>query len=434
MDMIAGWGGFPRTFAELFSPYDPEAISRTVEVHQDLIPRGLGRSYGDSSLSAKVIELRYLNKFISFDQSNGILCCQAGVSFGEIQNLFIPRGWCLPVTPGTQFITVGGAISSDVHGKNHHQVGTFCKFLISIDVLLGNGEIVSTSIERNPELFRAVCGGMGLVGVIISASFRLMPISSSFINQTIIKSPNLEAILAAFQENQSAAYSVAWIDCLASGKQLGRSILMLGEHAQMGGFKYERNNLLRVPFNMPSGILNRFSVGVFNSIYYHKIKNEPFTKLVSFNNFFYPLDGVQSWNRIYGKSGFMQYQFVIPFEAGAYALKRIMKEISDSGKGSFLAVLKAFGSENSNYLSFPKPGFTLALDFNVAADVFKLLSKLDDIVMDCGGRIYLTKDARMSEVFFKKSYPNWEAFQNIRSKYHALGKFSSLQSKRLGLQ
>jgi decaprenylphospho-beta-D-ribofuranose 2-oxidase len=300
-----------------------------------------------------------------------------------------------------------------------------------MELLLGNGERMTASPSEHPELFNATCGGMGLTGIILSATLRLKPICSSSIVETTIKAPNLDTVLSSFADNASTTYSVAWIDCLARGKHLGRSLLMLGEHAEHGPLAVQQKNPLPLPIDMPASLLNGFTVKTFNTLYYGKAIKTRRTRRVAFEPFFYPLDVLADWNRLYGKPGFVQYQFALPTAEG---LREILERIAASGKASFLAVLKAFGKCNDRYLSFPIEGYTLALDFKAEPAVFQLLDELDKVVLAHGGRLNLCKDARMSVDTFKAGYPRWQEFEEIRGRYHAIGKFSSLQSRRLGLQ
>lgn len=430
---ICGWGRYPIAEATVFSPQTKTDCVNIIKDHC-LIARGLGRSYGDSANSSIVLETSYLNHFIQFDIQSGLLTCEAAVSIREILQLTIPKGWFVPVTPGTSYITVGGAIASDVHGKNHHISGTFSQHVSSFDLMLGTGEVVKVSSTGMPDLFRATCGGMGLTGVILSATLQLKPIKSSQMIQTTIKANCLEEVCEKFDETDTSTYSVAWIDCLAKGKKLGRSLLMNGEHAEHGVLEFAKTKVLNIPFDMPSFLLNHYSIKAFNTLYYYNAPDQRRTITLPFEPYFYPLDSISNWNRLYGKKGFIQYQLVLPKVVGMYGLKRIFGAIVDSGKGSFLAVLKKFGASNENYLSFPVDGYTIALDFKMSLDSIKLIGRLDKMVVDMGGRIYLTKDALMSEMSFKSSYPQWEQFEQVREKYGAIGKFASHQSKRLGLQ
>ena len=428
-----GWGRYPRHAAQLMQPQSVRDAIQQLGEHGPLLGRGMGRSYGDSALADKLISTRQLNRLFSFDEQSGLLACAAGISLGELLDVFVPRGWFLPITPGTQFVSIGGAIASDVHGKNHHVHGCFSECVDSIELLLGDGSQVTCSRSERPELFHASCGGMGLTGLIVAATLRLLPIESAYIKQTTYKAANLEAVLQLFEAHAAATYSVAWIDCLASGAALGRSLLMLGEHARDGQLVLPAKPRLSVPLDMPSFLLNRFSVQAFNELYYQRIRRHESKQRVSYESFFYPLDGLQQWNRLYGKQGFVQYQFVIPKAAGLEGMRAILERISASHRGSFLAVLKAFGAANDNLLSFPMDGYTLALDFKLEAGLLTLLEELDRMVLAYGGRLYLAKDARMSEATFKQSQPNWQQFQEVRAQYGALGKFASLQSRRLGL-
>jgi len=430
---ISGWGRYPKIDAEVNLPRDLLQASALIKSDGLLIPRGLGRAYGDSSLASRVLETTNLQFFHSFDAVSGILSCDAGVSLFEILKVFVPKGWFIPVSPGTRFVTVGGAIASDVHGKNHHLDGTFGQHVISLQLLLGNGEILRVSPTENTTLFHATCGGMGLTGTILSASFRLVPIKSSEIIETTIKAANLDVVLDGFEQFGASTYTVAWIDCLAQGENLGRSLLMVGEHAEDGPLTVADKNPLTMPVDAPSSLLNPFSIKAFNALYYAKAQHGVSTRRRSFESYFYPLDQILQWNKLYGKAGFIQYQFVIPTSAGREGLRQILKTIAASGQGSFLAVLKTFGKKNANYLSFPIEGYTLALDFKVTESIFALMDQLDQLVLQYGGRLYLAKDARMSETTFKTSYPNWQDFEAVREHYHAIGKFASLQSKRLGL-
>lgn len=433
MSKIQGWGRYPSIDATTNAVLCNNEISATLRRSGAIIPRGLGRSYGDSALSANILDMRVLNHLLEFDEASGIVRCQAGASLADLLDVFVPRGWFLPVTPGTCFVTVGGAIASDVHGKNHHVDGCFSAHVLCFTLMLASGDVVTCSNSENPELFRATCGGMGLTGIILEAHIQLRPIRSALINETTLKAANIEEALSLFEQNADSTYSVAWIDCLQRGAGLGRSLIMLGEHAEQGELIASSKKQLTMPMDMPGFLLNRFSIAAFNAMYYRRIRAPRQQRVVHYQPYFYPLDSILHWNRLYGKRGFVQYQFVIPKAAGAPAMRDILQRISRSGRGSFLAVLKTFGKKNENYLSFPCEGYTLALDFKLDDGVLELLDELDRQVLDYGGRVYLTKDARMSEATFKQSYPQWEQFQRVRERYGALDKFSSLQSQRLGL-
>lgn len=435
MISLEGWGRYPRHAAQLLLPMTASQCAQQLRdgAGAPLVARGLGRAYGDSALAPQVMAMRQLDHLLAFDPATGLVRCAAGVTLDVLLRTFVPRGWFPPVTPGTRYVTVGGAIASDVHGKNHHVDGTFCAHVRELEIVLGNGERVSASPSLNADLFHATCGGMGLTGVIVAATVQLKAVRSSTVIETTIKTGNLETTLEAFERHRASTYSVAWIDCLARGARLGRSLLMLGEHAPDGALAVQAKGALPVPLDMPASLLNRASIGAFNALYYHRVQRRHSTRRIPFEPFFYPLDALAGWNRLYGKAGFLQYQFVLPKQAGVAAMREVLSAIADSGRGSFLAVLKTFGPANANYLSFPTEGYTLALDFKAEPAVFALLDRLDPIVLQHGGRLYLAKDARMSAATFRHSYPRWQQFEQVRARWHAHGHFASHQSRRLGL-
>ena len=432
--LCSGWGRYPKIDANITFPRNAEDCKKTIKGMGSLIARGLGRSYGDSSLGKDILNTQYLNGFIAFDESTGLLTCYAATTLFDILQTFIPKGWFLPVVPGTQFVTVGGAIASDIHGKNHHIHGTFSQYTAKLDLILGNGEFISTSPAINSDLFHATCGGMGLTGVIATATIALRRIKSSQISEKIFKSKDLGNLFEILEDTNSSTYSVAWLDSMSRGCNLGRSLLMLGEHKEDGELEVSKKNQFRIPIDPPINLINNYSAQAFNAVYFHKIRGCELTRIVNYQKFFFPLDQVANWNKLYGTNGFIQYQFAIPKEVGRLGIEKILNHIANSNETSFLAVLKTFGPANKNLLSFPLEGFTLAVDFKLSASVFTLLNQLDRMVLDFDGRLYLTKDSRMSEATFKMSYPNWSKFQEVRSKYHALEKFSSNQSIRLGLK
>jgi decaprenylphospho-beta-D-ribofuranose 2-oxidase len=430
--LISGWGGYSIQETDLFAPTSSDVLRSLIRRDGSFITRGLGRSYGDSAISSVVAQTNYLDHFITFDSKNGVLKAEAGLSLREILRIIVKQGWFIPVSPGTSWVTLGGAIASDIHGKNHHVAGTFGDHVVSMTMLLGNGEVVITSKEILPDLFHATCGGMGLTGVILDATITLIPIKSSNILQKTVKSKSLEQACIAFDENSDSTYSVAWIDCLKSGKNLGKSVLLLGEHSNSGDLSELNKKRVSVPIHAPDFLLNKTSIRVLNSTYYaHAFHNR--ARRVSLASFFYPLDAVEGWNKLYGKSGFIQYQFVLPILGGVHNMRKVLTEISNSGSGSFLAVLKKFGPANMNLLSFPMEGYTLALDFKATNTSISLIHRLDEMIAEIGGRVYLAKDALMTESIFKATYPKWQEFESVREKYGAIGKFASSQSKRLGL-
>lgn len=431
---LHGWGRYPVVEAEAARPATVSAAARLVQTLPAVTPRGLGRSYGDSALGAHVLDAGGLDCLLDFDPQTGRLRCAAGVSLATILSVFLPRGWMVPVTPGTRHVTVGGAIASDVHGKNHHLDGCFSEHVDAFRMVLASGDIVTCSRSENAALFHATCGGMGLTGLIVEATLRLRRVESAFIAETTYKTSGLEETLEQFAAHAQATYSVAWIDCLARGRSLGRSLLMTGEHAPDGALAVGGPPRLSIPVDFPSWTLNHASIAAFNTLYYHRVLRSGATRPVHCEKFFYPLDGIRDWNRMYGAPGFLQYQFVIPRAAGIGALRAILERIAASGRGSFLAVLKVFGQANANLLSFPVEGYTLALDFPMDAALPSFLDGLDALVVAAGGRIYLAKDARMGAAVFRACYPRWEEFEAIRDQYGAIGRFRSLQSARLGLR
>lgn len=433
---ISNWGNYPVIDAEMVTPSSYDQVKQIALRSPSLIARGLGRCYGDSSLNEKIISTTRLNHIVSFDEKNGILCCEAGVSLEEILDVFVPRGWFLPVTPGTKFVTIGGAVASDVHGKNHHQAGSFCNYVHSLRLMLSDGKIIFCSKEENRDIFEATCGGMGLTGIILEATFQLIKIETAYIQQKIEKAKNLEQIFQLFEASNNSTYTVAWIDCLQKGDHLGRSAMIRGEHALAKEIPAVKNPLIlpekmkfNIPFNFPKVTLSAFSVKIFNEIWNLKYGFVP--SIVDYNTFFYPLDSILHWNRLYGKNGLAQYQCLFSKESSYEAIKELLEIISKSGEGSPLGVLKLFGKQNG-ILSFPQEGYTLALDFPVRNSVFQLFQKLDEVVMKYNGRIYLTKDSRMSTEVFKHGYRNdLPSFQIVKRRIDKENKFQSLQSRRL---
>lgn len=430
---LRSWGNYPNIEAIAYKFDHQQALKNIIDKHNNIIAHGNGRSYGDSALNQHQIHVRSYNYFLDFDSETGILHCQAGVLLSEILETFIPRGWFVSVTPGTKLITVGGAIASDVHGKNHHVQGSFSDSIVEFTMMLSNGEIIVCSHTKNSELFQATCGGMGLTGIIIDAKIKLLPINSSMIDQITIKTKNIQDTFETFEKYKDYTYSVAWIDCMAKGDSLGRCLLMVGEHADDGNLDYVNTNKISIPFHFPSFTLNNFTVKSFNNLYYAKVRKLVSQQKVSIDNFFYPLDAIANWNRIYGKNGFTQYQFVLPLEKSYDGLEKILSKIAASGKGSFLAVLKLFGKANANWLSFPMEGYTLALDFKIEPGLFDLLNELDKIVLQHDGRFYLSKDVRISKETFEAGYKHIDKFRQFRKNYKMDQKFHSLQSKRVGI-
>ncbi len=426
---VTNWGNYPVVEKEMRSDDSFKKIKEFILNNNEVIARGNGRCYGDSSLGEHIFSTKKLNKFISFDRLNGTIECESGVLLSDVLEISVPQGYFLYVTPGTKFVSVGGAIASDVHGKNHHAEGCFSEYVIEFKLMIENGDVITCSREENADKFWATIGGMGLTGIILTAKFKLKNIESAYIRQESIKAENLDEIFALFEESENWTYTVAWIDCLQKGKNIGRSILMRGEHA----FQHQLPQNLKdkplrlkkkfeptVPFYFPGFVLNALTVRIFNFLYYKKQAKKEVKSFIDYETFFYPLDFVHDWNKIYGKSGFIQYQMMIPKESGREGMKKILETIANSGNGSFLAVLKLYGKENPQaYNSFPFEGYSLALDFKVNSKLKKLIDQLDDIVEQYNGKIYLTKDS-MS----RSSLTNY--LKNVQS-----SKFVSLQHKRI---
>jgi len=433
MKQCTAWGMYPRIECERFAFDTEKQLGQIITGQHDLIAYGNGRSYGDSALAPRVIDVRPRDYFLDFDEAQGLLHVQAGVLLSEILEHFVPRGWFLKVTPGTKLITIGGAIASDVHGKNHHMEGCFSECVKAFTLMLADGEVVTCSKEATPDLWKATCGGMGLTGVILDAKLYLKRINSQYIDQTTIKTKNLKETFEAFEAHSDKPYSVAWIDCLAKGDETGKCLLMVGDFSDDGKLDYKRKPRKSIPFNFPSFALNNWSVRAFNWLYYNRVKEKVSKQRVDIDTFFYPLDAIGHWNRIYGKNGFTQYQFILPKETSYEGLEAILRTISRSGKGSFLAVLKLYGKANENWLSFPIEGYSLAPDFKIEKVLFVLLDTLDRIVLKYKGRIYLTKDVRVSKETFEQGYPAIEKFRAFRKENGMDEKFQSLQSQRVGI-
>jgi decaprenylphospho-beta-D-ribofuranose 2-oxidase len=436
---LSNWGNYPVVASEEASFTQEDQLAALLQNKAGVIARGNGRCYGDASLAKHCISTLRFDKILEFDRHTGVFGCQSGITLDQILEVILPHGWFLPVTPGTKFITVGGAVASDVHGKNHHAEGSFSNHILRMEVQTGIGTL-SCSKEEHPDLFWATCGGMGLTGVITKVWFQLKPVETAYIRQKQIKAKNLDEVLSLFEQYKDYTYSMAWIDCLKQGAGFGRSILIVGEHATRSELNTKQAQAplhlppglkLTLPFNLPSFVLNNWSVKAFNMLYYGKNVKREINNIVPYEPFFYPLDAIHHWNRGYGKDGFVQYQFVLPL-AQKEGLVSILKAISKKGWGSFLAVLKVFGKQD-DLISFPMEGYTLALDFPVRPGLFEFLNELDAIVLDYGGRLYLTKDARMKSEVYWKSYPNASRFAELVKQYNPQGTFESIQSERLKL-
>jgi len=423
---ISGWGLTPSIESQKIKH------ANKISWGKSFIAKGNLRSYGDSALSKRHIDMLESDYLISFDEKKGILTAEAGVLLKDIIEIAIPKGWFPPVVPGTKYISLGGAIASDIHGKNHHKDGCFSNFIESITLLLPNNKSVICSKQNNRELFLATCGGMGLTGVILKASIQLKKINSRNIEQKIFKTKNLKETFEIFEKVSNYDYSVAWIDCIKKGRKMGRSVVMTGKFCNDGKLNTIKEKSVNVPFYFPSFLLNSFTIKVFNYLYY-SLKRNMTKSIVNYDKFFFPLDSLLNWNRIYGRSGFFQFQFIIPLNSSFEGINYVLENLSRHKVGSFLAVLKLYGKENNNLLSFPMSGYSLALDFKNTESNKRLISSLTDYIIGLNGRVYLAKDSIMTKDQFNKSYKNVSKFKKIRKKYLLDSSFASLQSSRLGL-
>lgn len=411
------WGLYPRARQRLVPVCSRERALPIAE--GDVLPYGNGRSYGDSCLNpgGTLLQMRGLDRFIRFDPESGVLRCEAGVTLAQIVALALPRGWFLPVTPGTRHATLGGAIANDVHGKNHHGVGSFGHHLRCFELLRSDGS--RRLCVPGDEWFAATVGGLGLTGAVVWAELQLRRVSGPLLDVESIRFGGLEDFFALSSESsRSHEYTVAWVDCLARGGALGRGHFLRAEHADAanGGAGFEPKPFrLKVPFTPPISLVNRLSLRPFNWLYYHRQRAPRRRGLVPYDAYFYPLDRIGDWNRLYGPRGFLQHQCVLPPGAARDGLAAMLREISRSGRGSFLAVLKEFGHmPAAGMLSFARAGTTLALDFpNEGRQTFALLDRLDSIVKAAGGALYPAKDARMSAEAFRAGYPQWQEFQRF---------------------
>ena len=436
---LSGWGRFPVRDCTVSAPRDRAALAERVAAGR-AIARGNGRAYGDSALSeVNTVDMRRFDRMLAFDPETGQLVAEAGVLLADIIRAFLPRGWFPPVTPGTKFVTLGGMIAADVHGKNHHVHGSFGSFVDWIEVMGPDGAVTRCARQENAELFRWTVGGMGLTGVILRAAFRLTPVESGWIRQTTHPASDLDQAMELFEAAGTATYSVAWIDCLSRGASLGRSLLMLGEHARRAElpvgrayrpFDTGRRRRLRLPFDLPGVALNGVTVRAFNALYYRNGRRKAGETLVDWDSYFYPLDSILGWNRIYGRRGFLQFQCVLPLDASREGLTALLKAISAEGQGSFLAVLKRFGAQDSRF-SFPMAGYTLALDFPRTPAAMRLMDRLDAIALDHGGRFYLAKDARLRPETLRRADARADGFAEMRRQTGRAWAFASAQSERL---
>lgn len=435
----SGWGLYPCVAASVQRARYLSDLCRAVAA--PILPQGNCRSYGDACLYERVVSTLPLKHLLDFDRSCGLLYAQAGITLAEIIRFALPQGFFLPVTPGTKFPTLGGCIAADIHGKNHHAEGSIAAFVESLDMVLADGSTVRCSRSQRADLFWATLGGMGLTGFIYAATLRLKKVPSAYIRQRAIKTANwAETCRVCLETQQHYTYSVAWIDGLQTGRQLGRGRVLLGEHArecELKGkppFPVHGDGGWAVPFFLPGRVLNAQVLKAFNALYYHRQVRRATDALIHYDPYFYPLDAVRGWNRLYGRRGFLQYQVAVPYPDGAEVIADLLGRIARQGMASFLAVFKSFGPPSDGLLSFPLAGHTLSLDIPLRdAGTIPFLRALNKTVVEAKGRVYLAKDAILEKEDFAAMYPQLEQFKAVKRKYDPEHRFRSCLSDRLGI-
>jgi len=430
---LSGWGRNYRPGQEVRSE-DLKRASQNIH-----LSRGLGRSYGDSSLPAKgdlqTLGTTLADRILSFDETTGVLRAEAGLCLAELNRLYLGRNWFTPVTPGTKFVTLGGMVASDVHGKNHHVAGTFGQHVQSLLMRVASGDIVRCSRDEHPDLFLATLGGMGLTGHVLEVSVKMEKIPSPWIYQESYRVSCLDELIEKVQETSKTwPMTVSWVDTVARGKAMGRGILFVGRWATADEAPKRvptPRSAIAMPFSLPSGLLNRLTIGLFNQAVYSSHVRKVKKGFVNPDQYFYPLDSIQHWNRVYGSRGVTQHQSVIPHEVGREGIRRMLDELARAKTASFLTVIKDCGAQGDGILSFPRPGMSLALDLPIVSDSVDVVKRLNRVVLDCGGRIYLTKDGLSSSEDFCAMEPRMDTFLSIKNKWDPEGKFRSAQSDRL---
>jgi decaprenylphospho-beta-D-ribofuranose 2-oxidase len=445
---LTGWGRVAPSVAELAEPDSAPSVAgllRAADPSRGVIARGLGRSYNDAAQCAGgvVVSTARMNQIIGLDQSTGVVTCEPGVSLEQLMVAGLPAGWFVPVSPGTRQVTVGGAVAADVHGKNHHMAGSFARHVLSLDLLLPGGELRTVTPEGDPALFWATAGGMGLTGFIVRATVRLKRVATSRVRVETVRTADIDETMAVLAEHdRSYGYTVAWTDSLARGGSLGRSVVTSGDFAdpddlppaaRQDPFAFRAGARVSVPDMFPPGLINRYTVALANEAWYRKAPRRRGGELQTIGQFFHPLDAVRNWNRVYGPGGFRQYQYVLPFGQEA-AVRRSLEMVSSARAPSFVTVLKRFGQGDPGLLSFPMPGWTLALDFPARIPgLAGLLDGLDRLVTEAGGRVYLAKDSRVPASVLAQMYPRLEEFRKLRAELDPDQILASDLSRRLGL-
>jgi len=438
--ILTGWGRVRKSASVTWRPDGVSDVLDAFDARRKrangMIAHGAGRSYGDCALNEQgsVLLSAGLNRVLGFDQATGIVDVEPGVTFRALIDAFLPLGFLVPVSPGTGFATIGGAVANDVHGKNHERAGSFCAHIVSLDLLTPDGRRRCIGPEQEKDLFWATCGGLGLTGLILRVAFRLKKVAGPAVAVMRSRVADLEAFLGAMQLGAGASYSVGWIDGTARGRHLGRGIWETAEPVDDACARGKRR--LRVPFDFPDLALNRLSIRVFNAVYFRSAPVYPRSQIAAYDTFFYPLDALLDWNRIYGARGFHQFQNVVPLAAGEAALRELLEVIAASGRASFLAVLKRLGPGigPTGPLSFPMEGYTLALDFPAGAGIEDLYARLVAITLRHGGRVYLAKDALLGAAAFREMYPRWRDFARCLQEIDPLCWLQSDMSRRLRLR
>lgn len=442
---LAGWGNYPRQDCALRRPERYAGLRPEGEGSH--IARGMGRSYGDAALNEQgtVILTERLQRLRSFDRESGVLRAEAGMTLDDLLRICVPAGWFPAVTPGTRFVSLGGCVAADVHGKNHHRDGSFSTGVRELALIDGEGQQRHCSRDEQAEAFWATVGGMGLTGMIGEVALQLQPIDSAYMHVRHLPSLDLAHTFSLLEDPaHDATYTVAWLDLVARGHRRGRGVVMLGEHAGLDAlnsaqaaapFAAASQRQRPVPFNMPGWLLNPLSIRAFNQLYYSSQGRKQNGFISHYQPFFYPLDGLANWNRLYGSKGFLQYQCVLPTEGALAGVQALLERLQQSGQPSFLGVLKRLGDEGEGMLSFPMPGYTLAMDLPFAGTgLLSLLDELDAIVMHHGGRVYLAKDARLPPDALRRMYPRLGEWQAVRQRLDPRGCFQSSLSRRLKME